>query len=274
MIYIAYLLVTVPMLVKRLRGEWPPKDAREKGYFTLGKLGLPINILAVVLGRGHGDQPRLAAQGRLQRDRAVPLVPPVRRDPVHRRRLLRRARLLLVRAAPQDRACSPRTRSSRAVADGAEPRRAAESGSMARACSSTASGATPRAAPPSRPRARPPASRSARSPRATARTRGARSPRPTRPSRPGRRAPASSAPSCCTAWRTRASAARDELARILTLDQGKPLKAEAEVEVGELVEFFRMAAEDGKRVQGIDPRERRARAGACCCCAGRSACSA
>jgi urea carboxylase system permease len=50
MIYIAYLLVTGPMLVKRLRGEWPPKDAREKGYFTLGKLGLPINILAVGWG--------------------------------------------------------------------------------------------------------------------------------------------------------------------------------------------------------------------------------
>ena len=45
----------------------------------------------------------------------------------------------------------------------------------------------------------------------------------------------------------------DELARILTLDQGKPLKAEAEGEVGELVEFFRMAAEDGKRVEGTIP---------------------
>jgi succinate-semialdehyde dehydrogenase/glutarate-semialdehyde dehydrogenase len=45
----------------------------------------------------------------------------------------------------------------------------------------------------------------------------------------------------------------DELARVLTLDQGKPLKAEAEGEVGELVEFFRMAAEDGKRVQGAIP---------------------
>jgi len=50
MIYVAYLLVTVPMLRKRLRGEWPPKDANEKGYFTLGKLGLPINIVAVVWG--------------------------------------------------------------------------------------------------------------------------------------------------------------------------------------------------------------------------------
>jgi acyl-CoA reductase-like NAD-dependent aldehyde dehydrogenase len=46
---------------------------------------------------------------------------------------------------------------------------------------------------------------------------------------------------------------RDELARILTLDQGKPLKAEAEGETGELAEFFRMAAEDGKRVQGLIP---------------------
>jgi urea carboxylase system permease len=52
MIYVAYLLVTVPMLGQRLRGEWPPKDAREKGYFTLGKLGLPINIIAVVWGAG------------------------------------------------------------------------------------------------------------------------------------------------------------------------------------------------------------------------------
>jgi succinate-semialdehyde dehydrogenase/glutarate-semialdehyde dehydrogenase len=45
----------------------------------------------------------------------------------------------------------------------------------------------------------------------------------------------------------------DELARILTLDQGKPLKAEAEGEVGELIEFWRMAAEDGKRLTGTIP---------------------
>ena len=50
MIYIAYLLVTGPMLVKRFKGEWPPKDAKQKGYFTLGKFGLPINILAVAWG--------------------------------------------------------------------------------------------------------------------------------------------------------------------------------------------------------------------------------
>src|SRR5215211_4350124 len=46
---------------------------------------------------------------------------------------------------------------------------------------------------------------------------------------------------------------RDELAHILTLDQGKPLKAEAEGEVGELIEFWRMAAEDGKRLTGTIP---------------------
>jgi amino acid transporter len=50
MIYIAYLLVTVPMLMKRVRGEWPPADAKERGYFSLGKFGLPINALAVGWG--------------------------------------------------------------------------------------------------------------------------------------------------------------------------------------------------------------------------------
>jgi amino acid transporter len=50
MIYIAYLLVTVPMLFSRLRGEWPPKAAKERGYFSLGKLGLLINFLAVGWG--------------------------------------------------------------------------------------------------------------------------------------------------------------------------------------------------------------------------------
>ena len=51
MIYVAYLLVTVPMLLKRLRGQWPPKNTGE-GYFSLGKLGLPINILGVLWGAG------------------------------------------------------------------------------------------------------------------------------------------------------------------------------------------------------------------------------
>ena len=38
------------MLRQRMRGEWPPKDAGQGGYFTLGKLGLPINILGVTWG--------------------------------------------------------------------------------------------------------------------------------------------------------------------------------------------------------------------------------
>ena len=51
MIYIAYLLVTTPMLMKRLRGRVAAGGARsERGYFSLGKLGLPINALAVGWG--------------------------------------------------------------------------------------------------------------------------------------------------------------------------------------------------------------------------------
>src|SRR3954464_10559667 len=46
---------------------------------------------------------------------------------------------------------------------------------------------------------------------------------------------------------------RDELARLLTLDQGKPLRAEAYDEVDELVEYWRMAAEDAKRLGGELP---------------------
>src|SRR6478735_8210335 len=43
---------------------------------------------------------------------------------------------------------------------------------------------------------------------------------------------------------------RDELARALTLDQGKPLHAEAYDEVDELVAMWRGAAEDGIRLEG------------------------
>jgi succinate-semialdehyde dehydrogenase/glutarate-semialdehyde dehydrogenase len=46
---------------------------------------------------------------------------------------------------------------------------------------------------------------------------------------------------------------RDALARTLTLDQGKPLRAEAYDEVDELVEYWRMAAEDAKRLGGELP---------------------
>ncbi|MBV9334419.1 MAG: aldehyde dehydrogenase, partial [Solirubrobacterales bacterium] len=43
------------------------------------------------------------------------------------------------------------------------------------------------------------------------------------------------------------------LARTLTLDQGKPLRAEAYDEVDELIEYWRMAAEDAKRLGGELP---------------------
>ena len=44
---------------------------------------------------------------------------------------------------------------------------------------------------------------------------------------------------------------REELARALTLDQGKPLHAEAYDEVDELVAMWRAAAEDGVRAEGV-----------------------
>jgi urea carboxylase system permease len=50
MIYIAYLLVTAPMLVRRLRGEWPDAAGRSAGHFSLGRFGIVVNILAVVWG--------------------------------------------------------------------------------------------------------------------------------------------------------------------------------------------------------------------------------
>ncbi|GGG08995.1 amino acid permease [Rhodococcoides trifolii] len=53
LIYLAYLMVTVPLLVQRLKG-WPRRtaqvDADGKPLFSLGVLGLPVNILAVVYG--------------------------------------------------------------------------------------------------------------------------------------------------------------------------------------------------------------------------------
>ena len=48
MFYMAYLGVTVPMLAKRLRGEWPKPD--HGPYFSLGRWGLPVNIAAVIYG--------------------------------------------------------------------------------------------------------------------------------------------------------------------------------------------------------------------------------
>jgi acyl-CoA reductase-like NAD-dependent aldehyde dehydrogenase len=49
------------------------------------------------------------------------------------------------------------------------------------------------------------------------------------------------------------SARRDDLARTLTLEQGKPLKAEAYDEVDELVEYWRTAAAEATRLEGLMP---------------------
>lgn len=48
-------------------------------------------------------------------------------------------------------------------------------------------------------------------------------------------------------------ARRDALAEALTLDQGKPLQAEAYGEVDELLVYFRMAAADATRLDGLMP---------------------
>ncbi|NKX52054.1 amino acid permease, partial [Arthrobacter deserti] len=51
LIYLSYLLVTVPMLRNRFRRKWPLKEEEAgKAGFSLGKWGLPVNILAVLWG--------------------------------------------------------------------------------------------------------------------------------------------------------------------------------------------------------------------------------
>ena len=50
MFYIAYLCVTGPLLVARLRGKWP--SAEHGPYFSLGRWGLVVNVLAVVFQVG------------------------------------------------------------------------------------------------------------------------------------------------------------------------------------------------------------------------------
>ncbi len=46
---------------------------------------------------------------------------------------------------------------------------------------------------------------------------------------------------------------RDDLARTLSLDQGKPLRAEAHDEVEELIAYFEMASADATRMEGLIP---------------------
>ena len=50
MFYIAYLCVTGPLLLARVRGKWPTPE--HGPYFSLGHWGLPVNLLAVVFQVG------------------------------------------------------------------------------------------------------------------------------------------------------------------------------------------------------------------------------
>jgi urea carboxylase system permease len=48
--YIPYLMVTGPVLLRRLRGQWP--RAEHGAYFNLGRWGLAVNAFAVLYGLG------------------------------------------------------------------------------------------------------------------------------------------------------------------------------------------------------------------------------
>jgi amino acid transporter len=50
MFYMAYLCVTGPLLLKRLRGKWPTPE--HGPYFSMGRWGLLVNLLAVVFQVG------------------------------------------------------------------------------------------------------------------------------------------------------------------------------------------------------------------------------
>jgi urea carboxylase system permease len=57
MLYIAYAMVTLPLLRQRLRGDWRGgapggTDAHGRPLFSLGRWGLPVNMLAVLYGVG------------------------------------------------------------------------------------------------------------------------------------------------------------------------------------------------------------------------------
>jgi hypothetical protein len=53
MLYLAYLMVTIPLLGARLKG-WPPASGETTAdgspLFSLGRFGLPVNIVAVLYG--------------------------------------------------------------------------------------------------------------------------------------------------------------------------------------------------------------------------------
>ena len=64
MFYIAYLCVTGPLLIARMRGKW--RTAGHGKYFSLGRWGWPVNLLAVVFQVGvviNLGWPRAAVYG-------------------------------------------------------------------------------------------------------------------------------------------------------------------------------------------------------------------
>ncbi|MEV6172036.1 amino acid permease [Streptomyces sp. NPDC051954] len=52
MLYLAYAMVTGPLLIRRLRGEFTAEGTDERGtpLFSLGRWGIPVNALALVYG--------------------------------------------------------------------------------------------------------------------------------------------------------------------------------------------------------------------------------
>ena len=98
MFYLAYLCVTGPLLLRRHARD--VADARARDLLLARALGHARQRVRRGLRRDRGLQHRLAANGRLQRDRPAPLVLPVGRLPVHRRRDADRSDLLLRRLQP------------------------------------------------------------------------------------------------------------------------------------------------------------------------------
>ncbi len=92
-INLAYLLVTLPMLVARIRGRWRPERVDPSGggrLFTMGRLGGPINAIAAAWGRGARRQRLVAARVHLWPRRLEPV-----RGPALDPRPARRGRALL-----------------------------------------------------------------------------------------------------------------------------------------------------------------------------------
>jgi hypothetical protein len=44
---LAYVIVTATLLRRRLQG-WPSREMNEGGYFSLGRYGMPVNVVALV----------------------------------------------------------------------------------------------------------------------------------------------------------------------------------------------------------------------------------